>query len=164
MMLQETLLVMKNNLEKFNNENTLVTEEKINNIVTYFSNFKKGSFISPMKFISCTGIDIDKGYNILTCLEELRFIEPIFQVYCHECNNFQKEYYLTLVEIPDEELKESNIMVRYRVIKDQEYLQVNFIKLLEYEKRSLDLYINIDFDKIQNHELENEFSDVIANL
>lgn len=41
---------------------------------------------------------------------------------------------------------------------------VNFIKLLEDEKRSLDLDINMDFDKIENHELENKFSDIIANL
>lgn len=41
---------------------------------------------------------------------------------------------------------------------------VNFIKLLEDEKRNLDLDINMDFENIQNHELESEISDIVANL
>lgn len=126
MMLQETLLAMKNSLEKFNKDKKLVTEDDINNVVGYFSKLKKGSFIFPMKLISEVKIDIDKGYQIFTNLEDHKFIEPIFQIYCHECNSFQKGYYLTLIDIPDEEicafcheeLGDSNIMVRYRVIKD----------------------------------------------
>lgn len=125
-MLQETLLAMKIVLEKFNNENILVTEDRIDNIVAYFGKLKKGSFLFPMKFISEVNIDIDKGYEILTKLEDNRFIEPVFQIYCHECNNFQKGYYLTPMDIPveeicefcHEELKDNSIMVRYRVIMD----------------------------------------------
>ena len=126
MMLQETLLAMRDSLEKLNSEKMFVTNEEIENIVEYFKNISKGSFIFPMKFMEEVRISIDKVYNILTILEDSKFIEPIFQVYCHECDNFQKGYYLTLLDIPDEELCEfcneslgkKNIMVRYRVIMD----------------------------------------------
>lgn len=40
----------------------------------------------------------------------------------------------------------------------------NFIKLLEEEKRSLDLDVNMDFDRIENHDLESEISEIVANL
>ena len=40
----------------------------------------------------------------------------------------------------------------------------NFIKLLEEEKRSLDLDVNMDFDRIENHELQNDISEIVANL
>ena len=36
MMLQETLLAMKNSLEKFNKDKKLVTEDDIKNIIGYF--------------------------------------------------------------------------------------------------------------------------------
>lgn len=126
MMLQETLLAMKSSLEKLNNEQILVTNDEINSIVNYFTEFKKGSFIFPMKFITEAKVNMNKSYDILTNLEDSGFIEPIFQIYCHECDSFQRGYYLTLIDIPNEEIcefcnesiGEKNIMVRYRVIKD----------------------------------------------
>lgn len=126
MMLQETLLAMRDSLEKLNSEKMFVTNEDIENVVNYFKELKKGSFIFPMKFMEEVKVSIDKVYDILTQLEDSKFIEPIFQIYCHECDSFQKGYYLTLLDIPDEELcefcneslGEKNIMVRYRVIMD----------------------------------------------
>lgn len=126
MMLQETLLAIKNSLEKLNSNHILVTNEDINAIANYFKGMRKGSFIFPMKFITEVKIDMNKAYDILSNLEDSGFIEPIFQVYCHECNNFQKGYYLSLTDIETEDIcefchnetGEKNIMVRYRVITE----------------------------------------------
>ena len=125
-MLQGTLLAMKDSLLQLNDNKILVTNNDILNIIAYFEKWKNGDFIFPMKFMDEVEISIEKVYDILTKLEDDKFIEPIFQIYCYKCNNFQKGYYLTLVEIPDEELcefcheeiNENNIVVRYRITKD----------------------------------------------
>lgn len=41
---------------------------------------------------------------------------------------------------------------------------VNIIRLLEEEKRSLDLDVNMDFDSIQKHSLQDEITEQVANL
>lgn len=123
-MLQETLLDIQIYLNQLNKKEILVTTKKIDEILDYFSNFKRGSILFPTKFMSALSLDVETSYSILKKLQSEGILYSLFEIHCPGCNITYNTYY-SLLDIPTEiycdeceEYKKPYLKVKYEVMRD----------------------------------------------
>lgn len=122
-MLQDTLSTIK---EKVITENIL-TPDQLDRLIKLLSRYKKRDLLYPGVVMQALGTNRKGAYNLLEVIKKLGILELNYELYCHNCNQFEKGVYQTLSAIPegimcdkcDEELNISrSCIVIYRVMSE----------------------------------------------
>lgn len=123
-MLQETLLDIQIYLKQLNNDDILVTNDKIEEILQFFSTLKRGNILFPTKFMSSLKFDKETAYLVLNKLESMGILYTIFELYCPGCDIIYDTYY-NIFDIPTEifceeceAYKKPYLKVKFKVMRD----------------------------------------------
>jgi len=114
-------------IEKIIDEAKLLNPTQLKKLVGLLTMFKKGEIIYPGVLIRKLKIRRATAYDVLERIRNAGLIQLNYELYCHECNQFEGTIYETINSIPEEIPCEKcgdqltaikNALVIYKVLND----------------------------------------------
>ncbi len=100
-MLESMLSNIENELKRKN----LIDDDDIEILIEeYFRYLSENSYLRAGKIMEKIDCDVNLAYKIITEIESLGYVKPVYSLYCGNCRQEQTKEYEAFTDVPDEAL------------------------------------------------------------
>lgn len=102
-----------------------LNDQKKDKLLRVLSTFKKSEVLYPGMIIRHTGITMNRAYQFLDGLEEMKILQKAYEIHCPNCQRYTGDIYDSLNDIPNEFFCDScnhefsfphGVLIVYRVV------------------------------------------------
>ena len=90
------------NVKQLLTNNSILSAHKLDQLLDLLQRYNVGDSIYPGVIIRKLSISKTQAYDILDVLKKGDILQVNYELYCHECNQFEGPKYETIRQVPDD--------------------------------------------------------------
>jgi len=91
------------NIEKKLRESNLIDLDEVQIILNgYLKHLSNNSYLRAGKIMEKIDCDVNLAYKLITLIEDLGYVRPVYSLYCNGCRQEQTKEYEVYTDVPKE--------------------------------------------------------------